>query len=198
MKRHLRRLLMSVFVFLAAGLTLSAQNVEPFYPGFTPLLESRAYQQFKARPASDYSKIIYLIDRFSDSKIQIVYDGHYFSAVFGARVARWFLARNYRKETPEQWIMKWCNASVPASNLIWVKLPTGKFRLSREVLIEELKNLEAHMTAKEEPVPAATLEISPLAVAQIVDTPAQAPPLEAVPQQPLRNTKPAKPQPLAS
>lgn len=112
------------------------------YPGFEPVRESPAYRQFKLRAVSDFSKLLYLIDRFGSSDIQILYDNHYFKASFVARVSRWFLNRNYRKETPEEWVMRWCNTSFPAGNLIWIRLPSGKFRLAREVLFEELATLE--------------------------------------------------------
>ena len=117
---------------------------------FSPLKESKAYQQFVLRPVSDFSKLAYLIDRFMDSDLEIVYDGHYYKAPFAARVARWFLARNYKKQTPEEWIMQWCNASVPEGNLIWVKLPNGKFRLSREILLDELHALNRTISQESE------------------------------------------------
>ncbi len=112
------------------------------YSGFEPARESPAYRQFKLRNISDFSKLAYLIDRFGTTDVQIIYDNHYFKAPFVARVARWFLNRNYRKETPPEWIMRWCNTAIPSGNLIWVKLPDGKFRLAREVLLEELTALE--------------------------------------------------------
>ena len=60
--------------------------------------------------------------------------------------------------------MRWCNTSIPAGNLIWVKLSDGKFRLAREVLLEELaaldqiiyqdiKTAEASMAAVEGAIP---------------------------------------------
>ena len=109
--------------------------------GLTPLKESTAYQQYKMRPLSDHSELIFLIDRFADSDIEIVYDGHYYSAAFVGRIARWFLSRHYKKEAAEKWVMTWCNTSVVTGNLIWTKLPGGKFRLAREVLLSELKAL---------------------------------------------------------
>ncbi len=127
-----------------------------------PVRESAAYQQYKNRPDSDNSKLIYLIERLGDAPIEVLYDGHYFKAPFVAKVARWFLGRHYRKETVKQWIMKWCNASVPGGNLIWVKMSDGKFKLSREVLSDELKLLEE--TIKEDALapPAAAL-VMPIA-----------------------------------
>lgn len=114
---------------------------------FPPIVESKAYQQFKTRPVSDLSKLIYLIDRFGATKIEIVYNGHYYKSIFAASLAKFFLSQNYRKETVDQWIMKWCNVSIPSGNLIWVKFPNNKFKLSRDVLRAELVELEAAMKA---------------------------------------------------
>lgn len=108
---------------------------------FGQIRDSQAYQHFRQRPVNDFSKLMYMIDRFSGEKIQIVYDNHYFDAQFSAKIAKWFLGRNYKKETPREWIMRWCNTSI-SGQLIWVKMPSGKFKLSREVLMEEIKDLD--------------------------------------------------------
>ena len=114
---------------------------------FEPVRESVAFKAFVSRqPVNEYSKILYLIDRFEQSKIQIVYEGHYYNADFAAKVSRWFLARRYKDETAKKWIMQWCNTTVPSGNLIWVKLSNGKFKLSREILLDELKSLETEAT----------------------------------------------------
>ena len=133
--------MMVVSLTLNTALFAEAAAPPPLYSGLSHLTESQAYQQYRNRPVSELSKIIYLIDRFMNSGIEILYDGHYFSAQFSGRVARWFLATHYRKENAEQWVMRWCNTTVPAGNLIWVKLPDGKFLLAREVLLSELKKL---------------------------------------------------------
>lgn len=111
---------------------------------YLPALEhSEAYQQFSRRPISDFSKLIYLIDRFGESDFEILYEGHYFKASFAANFCRWFLAKNYKNEPLSDFIMNWCNRSFLKKELIWVKLPDGEFRLGREVLQEELNNLDA-------------------------------------------------------
>lgn len=103
--------------------------------------ESKAYQQFKTRPVSDLSKLIYLIDRFAGAKIEIVYDGHYYKPTFAAQLAKFFLAQNYKKETVKEWIMKWCSVSA-GGNLIWVKFADNRFKLSRDVLNDEIAALD--------------------------------------------------------
>lgn len=116
---------------------------------FPPLLESKAYQQFKSRPVSELSKLIYLIDRFGGTKIEIVYNGNYYKPAFVASLAKFFLTQNYHKEKINEWIMKWCNVSIPSGNLIWVRFPDGKFKLARDVLKAETAELEGVIKSQE-------------------------------------------------
>lgn len=141
-------------------------SVKPLYPGFPALNESAAYQQFKLRPVTDFSKLLFLIDRFGDANVEIVYDNHYFKTSFAAKMARWFITRNYKQETPEAFIMKWCNTSVTSGNLVWVKLPNNKFKLSREVLLNELKALEQYI-AEEGLLKKKVISETPIIVSQV-------------------------------
>jgi hypothetical protein len=129
-------------VFQLSGYT---QNPIDYFPSVS---ESKAYKQYRMRPDSDFSKLLFLIDRFENSGIEVVYDGHYYKAAFAAKIARWFMARNYRKETIQEWVMRWCNTSM-SGKLIYVKFPNGKFRLSREVLLDEAKALEEAVKQEE-------------------------------------------------
>lgn len=118
------------------------------YSGFVPPAESKAFQQFKLRPISDLSKLIYLIDRFVDSDVQVMYENHYYPAFFAARVARAFLPAHYKDEKPEAWIMQWCSTSFPSGAPIWMKFSDGSFKLGREVMIAELKLLDQIIEAE--------------------------------------------------
>ncbi len=113
---------------------------------FPSILESRAYKQLKRRPPSDLSKLLYLIERFQSSDIEIYYDGYYYKAPVAALVAKYFLMAQYKKETVPAWIMRWCDTSI-GGRLIYVKYPDGKFRFSREVLMDEWKDLEAALAS---------------------------------------------------
>ena len=115
----------------------------PLPPGFLPLKESNAFQQYQRRPKNDLSKLIFLVDRFTQTDIEIIYEGFHLPAAKAAGIARWFLGRNYRRETPSAWIYQWCNKTVPNGKLIMVKFSDGTVRLGREVLFEELAALEA-------------------------------------------------------
>ena len=124
-----------------ATLSVAAGEQPPAF-SLPPFRESTAYRQFLLRPLSENSKLLFLIDRFANSKIEILYDGNYYNTQFAAPVARWFLMHHYQNESAEQFIMEWCNATVPAGNLVWVKLPDGSLRLAREILLGELKALK--------------------------------------------------------
>lgn len=166
--------LILLFSFLASSLPIEAAE-----PAAASVLirETLAYKKFKSRPVSDFSKLIFLIDRFENSGVVIVYDGHQYKSKFAATVARWFLVRNYKKQTVKEWVMRWCNTSVLSGSLIWVKFPDGGFKLSREVLLAEMAALEKIIEedAKTEKVsppvetPAASAEAEP------APTPAVAP-----------------------
>lgn len=154
-------LLATALLLLAVSPALIAALADSNVCG--PLRESKAYQQYRLRPPSDFSKLIFLIDRFATCEIEIVYDGHYFKAPFAARVARWFLATNYKKEnTAKAWIMRWCNVTIPKGTPIYVKLPNGKFRLAREILIEETEELDRTLQQDEVSLPS-EVQLAPLA-----------------------------------
>lgn len=118
-----------------------AKSTVAFYPGFPSIEESKAYKKFMRRPVSDFSKILYLIDRFSEAQIEVIYEEQAYNVAFATTVARWFLARNYKKETPEEWINKWCSRSVFSNKLIFVKMPDGKYRPAHEILKNEIQDL---------------------------------------------------------
>ncbi len=114
----------------------------PVYAGFLPLKDSPAFQQYLRRPKNDLSRLIYLLERFGQSDVEIIYEGFHLPAAKAAPIARWFLGRNYRHEPPSQWIYQWCNKTIPNGKLILVKFSDGTVRLGREVLFEELAALE--------------------------------------------------------
>ena len=151
------------------GAALFVWTLCPFFQAyaenkaFDPIRESKAYQQYKHRPVSDFSKLIYLIDRFGSTNVQVVYNGHYFQAPFAARVARWFLATNYKKETTKEWIMRWCSTTIPQGTPIYVKFADGKFRLAREVLTEEIELLDKIVKQNQADLSAGVQLTAPLA-----------------------------------
>ena len=146
MRHHpIRSVVVVLFVFFEC-FAFSSRMVQsappPFDPALSPLEDAKAYKMFLMRPYSELSKIVFLIDRFKESKVKVVYDDIYFDAAFAARVAKWFLSQHYRKENAREWIMLYCNQSLVDHKLIWVADEKGGFKLSREVLLSALQELE--------------------------------------------------------
>jgi hypothetical protein len=137
-----RKALSTLIAVLMLANIPAAAAYQPIYPEFTSIRESKAYKKFSVRPYSNLSKIHYLIDRFGEAQIEIVYDNQTYAAAFATTVARWFLARNYKKQTPEEWVNQWCSRSIVSNKLIHIKLPDGKFLLAKDVLLQELQELD--------------------------------------------------------
>ncbi|MDD5218618.1 MAG: hypothetical protein PHN49_11695 [Candidatus Omnitrophica bacterium] len=141
--KGIRALLGSIvlFLWLFQSDTTAAQSIVD-YPGIEPLEQSQAFKRYRMQPPSEYTKLIYLINRFSAADIEVIYDGYQYPTRFIAPFARQFLSRNYqRKQTAKDWILKWGNLTVPLGNLVWVKFPDGSVLLARDVLFRELESL---------------------------------------------------------
>ncbi len=176
--------LMALAIFFASHFTAfaAAEKISKDPYVFPPVENSRAFQQYKTRPLTDLSRLIYLIDRFGELDISIRYDNYDYNSQFAARIARWFLSRRYHGESVDKWIMQWCNTSIGTGNLIWVKLPDGNFRLAREILFDEIQVLDK--TLKESPSTPfeKVVEANPTALSnQLLVLPTNAPPLSASP-----------------
>jgi hypothetical protein len=124
----------------------------PDSASLAPIQESEAYKKFSRRPQSDMSKLIYLIDRFEPSGAVVEYDGFSFNAPIAALAARTFLARNYKNESVEQWIQKWCTTSIGGQR-IFARFPDGSYKQSRDILLEESEALDEVLEAKPQQKP---------------------------------------------
>lgn len=110
--------------------------------GLPSVRESGAFQQYKKRSPSELSRILYLIERFKGTKVEVLYDGTFYKADVAVPIARWFLAVNYKKQTAEEWVKQYCTSTIFYGNPIRVKLPDSTFRTSRDLLLEELADLK--------------------------------------------------------
>ena len=119
----MKRVALMLFAMTCLLLNAAAVHAEektPLYPGFPALRETKAYKKFSTRTYSEFSKILYLIDRYSDSQVLINYEDQNYTAPFCTTVARWFLSRNYKKQTAKEWIKQWCTKSIFANKTIFV------------------------------------------------------------------------------
>lgn len=156
-------LTLTAALMLAITPAAIAQETQPLYPGFPSIRESKAYKKFAVRPLSNLSKLLYLVDRFGESEIEIVYDNQTYKASFANTVVRWFLARNYKKQTPEEWIQKWGSYTIGSNKLIYAKLPNGEFRIAKEILMEEMALLEQTLRENQMNVQSIAVSEAPLA-----------------------------------
>lgn len=110
-------------------------------------LTAPALENFRTRPASEYSKLLYLIDTFGNSETEILYEGHAYKARAVSPLVRWYIAKNYRKEKAEDWIKKWCHRSDKGER-IWVRLEDGRLRAARDFLMEALDKLNGTLSSE--------------------------------------------------
>lgn len=152
-----RSLVLPGLFLMFLGLTVSAfaeEGTFALYPEIGRVQDSDAYKQYLLRPRSEYSKLLFLIDRLGSVEVDVLYDGIHYKMDFIAPFARIFLSRNYHNETAQDWVMKWCNRSIRLSELIWVDLPNKKVKLAREILGNELKALDDAVAQEKTPPPA--------------------------------------------
>lgn len=130
--------LITVLGWMLAGGTALAE----FQVSLPPVKESQAYQMFAKRPASELSKLLYLIDRFKDADVKVIYEGDHYEAAYAAGVAKKFLLKNYHKESAEHWVKTYCHRAEKSGKFILFEAPDGTFRSARDVLMDELKVIE--------------------------------------------------------
>lgn len=109
-----------------------------------PMPQSRALQRFQNRPVSELSKLLYLVDRLGETDVQIVYEKNTYYSKLVLPVARWYLSQHYdKKDSAEAWLSKWCYRSLGSGEPVLVKYKDGSLRSARDLLLEELDQLDS-------------------------------------------------------
>jgi hypothetical protein len=137
-----RRSYLPILAALAGFFIIGTRAAAAFDLTLPPVKESEAYRKFLKRPKNELSKLLYLIDRYKDTKIKVIYDGFHYDAAHTARVTKKFLFGNYKNESALHWINAYCHRTDPRGNLILVKTPDGDVREARDLLLAELEILE--------------------------------------------------------
>ena len=107
-----------------------------------PMEQSDAYQKYCRRPKTELSKLLFLIDRFKDSDIKVVYNGNHYDSEVATKYARQYIRDHYRStQDAESFVKDHAHRSEPQGNVIYAEYPDGKIRPASEVLLEELKAL---------------------------------------------------------
>lgn len=108
-----------------------------------PREESAAYQQYVKRPRTDLSKLIYLMDRFKGSDFKILFDSNEYQSSEALRYAKTYLAKNYKSnEKAESWLKTHSYRSPTMGKVIYFKFSDSQYQPLRDVLLEELRELE--------------------------------------------------------
>jgi hypothetical protein len=109
-----------------------------------PVFEEKvtlAYQQYKKRPASELSKLIYLGDLLKQSDLVIIHAGQTYVPRTIAPLVTMYVRMNYKKETAKAWIAKHAYRNGPSYSMLYVKDAQGKLTLLRDFLLKELQSL---------------------------------------------------------
>lgn len=129
--------------FLAAvilGVALAAAHVF----ALEPIPESAAFKKYQNRSPSELSKLIYLLDRFNTPETEIRIDGNIYSSEKAFPYGKGYLAKNYNKESAEDWLRKHCYRTKESNQVIYIRVGGSDFRPFRDVLIEELETMKAY------------------------------------------------------
>ena len=106
----------------------------------SPFPESAAAGRYHKRPKSEFSKLLYLIDRLKENDFEVLFNGRAYKTNQVRVLVTQYVLLNYRKETAEQWIQKHAYRSCKG-NIIYLKDPAGNSHILKDVLLEELNSL---------------------------------------------------------
>ncbi len=145
-----------ILLLLSSNLFASEVAVpQPAAPGLQipdPIMQSRALQRFQNRPLSELSKLLYLVDRLGETDVQIVYEKNTYYSKLVLPVARWYVSQHYdKKDSAEDWLSKWCYRSLGSGEPVWVKYKDGSLRSARDLLLEELDQLDSICDGSSQP-----------------------------------------------
>lgn len=135
-------------IIFVGALLLSGDAVQADDVSLPPIEDSEAYQQFVLRGPSEFSKLLYLLDRFKDTGFGVIYDGYHYDNRQSLTEARRYLARRYQKgESAQRWLTVHAYRS-PGGQIIYLEFPDGKTRPLRDILLEELDALNEFQRGK--------------------------------------------------
>ena len=133
MKKNILLLLIATILFSPSGFALG----ETALPAFQ---DTPAYKQYQNRPKSEFSKILYLMDRFRKTPLMVIYDRVEYDSEVALKHAKAYVTKHYHKEDATEWIRENAYRSTQGA-VIYVKYPDGDKRPLRDLLLEELQNL---------------------------------------------------------
>lgn len=104
--------------------------------------QSEAYKEYLKKPATDFSKMICLLNYFRTAPVIVQFEGIDYTPEFAYPFGLVYLMTNYRNEKPEHWARKHCYRSIFTNKIIYFKFRDGSSRPARDVIIEKFDELE--------------------------------------------------------
>lgn len=106
-----------------------------------PIQDSKAFKKYQNRSPSELSKLVFLLDRFNTPETEIQIEGNIYTSEEAFPFGKDYLKKNYSDEKAVDWLREHCYRTKGANEIIYVRLKGGEFRPFRDVMIEELENL---------------------------------------------------------
>jgi hypothetical protein len=145
MKRFwISSILLMSFSLVFCGKVPTALGTE----GLQPLEQSQAFQDFLKKPANNFSKLVCVLNYMRTAPVKVQYEGIDYAIEGAYSIGLVYLMTNYHNENPEQWIRKNSYRSLFKNQIIYIKLPNGRYVPARDVLLEKFRELEAALTAQ--------------------------------------------------
>lgn len=108
-----------------------------------PLPSSKAFELYQKRPKSEFSKLLFLMDRFRHSEAKLVYDGREFEPREALKTVKSYIAKHYDRKTPaKNWVHEHAYRAEGSGNIIYLKFEGEDKQVLRDVLVAELEKLE--------------------------------------------------------
>lgn len=115
-----------------------------------PIEQSGPYKKLLLRPKTEISKLSFLIDRFREMNVTVIYEGHQYDAEKAAQYAKKFLQENYKSKgggAAEKWVKEYCYRSEPSNAVIVFRYADKTEKPARDVMLAELEKLN-HVLAQ--------------------------------------------------
>ena len=114
-----------------------------------PIEQSAAYKKLLLRPKTELSKLSFLIDRFKEMTLTVIYEGHEYDQDKAAQYAKKFLQQNYHTKgegSAEKWVKEYCYRSEASKQVIIFRYPDKTEKPARDVMLVELEELNKTLT----------------------------------------------------
>jgi hypothetical protein len=108
-----------------------------------PIEQTPAYQNYLKRPRCEFSKLLYLVDRIKSAEdYKVIYNDREYEPGKMICIVRLYVTKSYKNEKAEKWVQTHAYRT-QHGRLIYVREPSGKTRILKDLLLDELKVLSS-------------------------------------------------------